>query len=150
VNADPTRDTVVVEKIVKAPAETVFTFFADPAQWLRWQGVDASIEPRAGGAFRVNVRGDGYASGQILELEPPRRIVFSWGWEMDGNPMPPGSTVVEIELLPDPAGTLVRLTHRNLPPDTAELHDAGWNHYLDRLTVAATGADPGPDPWLAG
>jgi uncharacterized protein YndB with AHSA1/START domain len=142
-------DVVVVERVVKAPAETVFTFFTDPVQWLRWQGIDATIEPHAGGAFRVNVRGDGYASGRILELDPPRRIVFSWGWEMDGNPMPPGSTLVEVDLLPDPAGTLVRLTHRNLPPGTAAMHDEGWNHYLDRLATAAAGGDAGPDPWLA-
>ena len=141
-------DVVVVERVVKAPAETVFTFFTDPVQWLRWQGVDATIEPHTGGGFRVNVRGDGYASGRILELDPPRRIVFSWGWEMDGNPMPPGSTVIEVELLPDPAGTLVRLTHRGLPPGTAHLHDEGWNHYLDRLAIAAAGDDPGPDAWL--
>ena len=147
-SGDADVDTVVVERVVKAPAETVFT--SSPT---RSSGCDGRAStPRsahAGGAFRVNVRGDGFASGRVLELDPPRRIVFSWGWEMDGNPMPPGSTLVEVDLLPDPAGTLVRLTHRNLPPGTAELHDAGWNHYLDRLTTAAAGGDAGPDPWLA-
>jgi uncharacterized protein YndB with AHSA1/START domain len=141
-------DTVVVERLVKASPETVFSFFTDPERWLRWQGLDATIEPRADGAYRINVRGDGYASGRFLHVDPPRRIVFTWGWEMEGNPMPPGSTVVEIDLLPDPAGTLVWLTHRDLPTEMRELHAEGWNHYVDRLAVVATGADPGPDPWL--
>ncbi len=141
-------DTVVVERLVKASPETVFSFFTDPRQWLRWQGLDATIEPRPDGAYRINVRGDGYASGRFLQVDPPRRIVFTWGWEIEGNPMPPGSTVVEIDLIPDPAGTLVRLTHRDLPAEMREVHSQGWNHYLDRLAVDATGADPGPDPWL--
>lgn len=122
-SGDTDVDTVVVERVVKAPAETVFTFFTDPVQW--------------------------YASGRVVELDSPRRIMFSWGWEMDGNPMPPGSTLVEVDLLPDPAGTLVRLIRRNLPRGTAAMHDEGWNHYLDRLTVTASGGDAGPDPWLA-
>jgi uncharacterized protein YndB with AHSA1/START domain len=150
-NDDPAMgDTVVVERLVKAPPDTVFAFFTDPVRWRRWQGVDAAIDPRPDGVFRVNVRGDGYASGRVLHIDPPHRIVFTWGWEMDGNPMPPGSTVVEIDLLPDPAGTLVRLTHRGLPDGMREPHAEGWAHYLDRLTVTAVGDDPGPDPWLTG
>jgi uncharacterized protein YndB with AHSA1/START domain len=139
---------VVVERLVKAPPEAVFAFFTDPRRWLRWQGVDATIEPRPGGTFRVNVQGDGYASGVVLEVDVPRRFVFTWGWEMPDNPVPPGSTTVEIELLPDPAGTLVRLTHRDLPEPTRPPHAEGWAHYVDRLAIVATDEDPGPDPWI--
>lgn len=140
---------VVVERLVKASPDAVFAFFTDPRRWLRWQGVDATIEPRPGGAFRVNVQGDGYASGVVLEVDVPRRFVFTWGWEMPDNPVPPGSTTVEIELLPDPAGTLVRLTHRDLPEPTRPLHAEGWSHYVQRLTIAAAGEDPGSDPWVS-
>ena len=27
------------------------------------------------------------------------------------------------------------------------MHAAGWQHFLGRLIRAATGDDPGPDPW---
>lgn len=54
---------------------------------------------------------------------------------------------VEVELEPDGDGTLVRLTHRDLPADTFGDHRAGWEHYLDRLAVLAAGSDPGPDPF---
>ena len=81
-----------------------------------------------------------------------RRIVFSWGWELPDNPMPPGSSTVEIELEPDgPDGsaTIVRLTHRGLPvPPLREQHRLGWEHYLERLAEVAAGGDPGPDPWV--
>jgi uncharacterized protein YndB with AHSA1/START domain len=141
-------DPVVVERLVKAAPEAVFSFFTDARRWLRWQGVDATIEPRPGGAFRVNVQGDGYATGVVLEVDPPRRFVFTWGWEMADNPVPPGSTTVEIELLPDPAGTLVRLTHRDLPDSTIPLHRQGWTHYVERLALVAADGDAGADPWI--
>ena len=116
---------------------------------MRWQGIDATIEPVAGGLFRVNVRGDGYASGKFLEIDPPHRIVFSWGWEMPGNPVPPGSSTIEVDLRADGDATIVRFTHRDLPPDQAQIHQFGWEHYLDRLVTSAAGGDAGPDPWLA-
>jgi uncharacterized protein YndB with AHSA1/START domain len=82
---------LVLERHVKAPPEVVFAFFADPARWLQWQGVRAQVEPRPGGVLRMDVTGDGYASGRFVEVTPPRRLVFTWGWEVDGSPVPPGS-----------------------------------------------------------
>jgi uncharacterized protein YndB with AHSA1/START domain len=99
--------------------------------------------------FRMNVRGDGWASGRFLQVEPPRRIVFSWGWEIERSPLPPGASVVEVELIPHGDGTLLRLTHHDLPPGEVPAHQAGWSHYLDRLAVRASGGDPGPDPLAA-
>jgi Activator of Hsp90 ATPase homolog 1-like protein len=64
--------------------------------------------------------------------------------------VPRGASTVEVDLLPDPEGTLVRLTHRNLPPAAFTSHRAGWEHYLDRLAVCAAGGDAGPDPWRTG
>jgi hypothetical protein len=58
--------------------------------------------------------------------------------------------VVEVELIPQGDGTLVRLTHRDLPPGEVPAHQAGWSHYLDRLAVCAGGGDPGPDPLRLG
>ena len=66
--------------------------------------------------FRMNVRGDGWAVGRFLQVDPPRRIVFTWGWDIERSPLPPGASVVEVELIPQGDGTLLRLTHRDLPP----------------------------------
>lgn len=77
------------------------------------------------------------------------RIVVSWG--VAGNPgLPPGASQVEFTLTPTAGGTRLRLVHRNLPPDQASIHGTGWRHFLGRLGHAATGADPGPDPWGRG
>jgi uncharacterized protein YndB with AHSA1/START domain len=80
-----------------------------------------------------------------VTVEPYRRIVFTWGWEMPGNPAPPGSSTVDITLRPDGAGTVLTLTHRGLPLELFESHGIGWNHYMERLLVRAEGGDPGPD-----
>ncbi len=124
----------------------MFSFFTDRDRWLSWQGVAAEIDPRPGGVFRMNVRGDGWASGRFTAVEPDRRIVFTWGWEGDDSPVPPGSSTVEITLEADgDGGTHLTLVHSGLPLPTVDLHRDGWNRYLERLTIRANGGDPGPD-----
>ena len=54
--------------------------------------------------------------------------------------IPPGSSTVEIELLPQGTGTLLRLKHTGLPPDWVELHRQGWELYIGKLEVIAVGA----------
>ncbi|MFF8844589.1 SRPBCC domain-containing protein [Streptomyces sp. NPDC015127] len=123
----------------------------DPLDRERDQALDRLVVEFAapGGAYRTHVAGDNHASGRFVEIDPPRRVVFTWGWE-GGAPVPPGSSTVEITLEPDgPDGerTLLRLVHRGLPPEACAPHRDGWHHYLDRLVVRAEGGDPGPDPW---
>ena len=61
--------------------------------------------------------------------------------------VPPGSSTVSIDLLPDGEGTIIRLTHSGLPPDTIEIHRTGWENYVTRLATVGEGRDPGPDPF---
>ena len=139
-------DIVTVRRSIKARPATVFSFFTDRDRWLSWQGVTAEIDARPGGVFRMNVRGDGWASGRFTVVEPPHRIVFTWGWEGAGSPVPPGSSVVEITLEADGnGGTWLTLVHRGLPLPTLDMHREGWEHYLERLRVRSVGGDPGPD-----
>ena len=145
------QDAVIKEIRIEARPETIFQFFVDPEKMLRWKGLTAELDPRPGGIYRVDMNGNDIARGEYVELDPPRRLVFSWGWEGDSNPVPPGSTTVEIDLIPQGGGTLVRLTHSGLPTqESRDMHLEGWAHYVERLGVAAAGGDPGPDPWASG
>ena len=84
----------------------------------------------------------------VVQLVPGRRVVFTYGWERTEVQIPPGSTTVEIDLLPRPDGsTLLKLIHRGLDDLAADAHHGGWTHYLDRLRTAAEGTPPGPDPF---
>jgi uncharacterized protein YndB with AHSA1/START domain len=139
------QSAVVVERHVAAAPSAVYAYFTDSERWARWQGAHATIEARPGGLFRM-VMGNGMcARGQFVELVPDKRVVFTWGW-VDMPELPPGSTIVEIDLEETGDGTLIRLTHRELPVGQADVHRMGWAHYMERLARCAAGDDPGPDP----
>ena len=89
------------------------------------------------------------ARGEYVLIEPPQRVVFTFGWEGEGHPIPPGSSTVEVTLMPDGDGTVVRQVHRDLPADALADHAQGWEHYLSRLVQAVTGS-AAPDPWSSG
>lgn len=135
---------IVVERRVAAPPSAVYAYLTDAERWTRWQGAEATIEPRRGGLFRMRMGTGQTARGQFVELIPDRRVVFTWGW-VDVPGIPPGSTVVEIDLERDRDGTLIRLTHRDVPPNEVDRHRAGWERYAERLALLASGIDPGPD-----
>jgi uncharacterized protein YndB with AHSA1/START domain len=84
--------------------------------------------------------------GTFLEIDPPHRIVFTWGWTQ-GSAVPPGSTRVVVTLRPEAGGTRLVLRHHDLPDDGERRHHAaGWQLYLDRLAVRLAGGNPGRDP----
>jgi uncharacterized protein YndB with AHSA1/START domain len=140
---------IVREIRIEAPPEEVFPFFTDPDKMIVWKAVEATLDPSPGGIFRINVTGHDVARGEYVEIDPPRRVVFTFGWEAEGSPEPPGSTTVEVTLVPDGEGTLLRLVHSGVPEEMRERSTGGWDHYLRRLVVAAEGGEPGPDPWAS-
>ncbi len=139
-------DDLIREIVIDATPETIFPFLVDPEKHVQWDGTEADLDPRPGGTYRVLVAGQHQSSGQYVEVVPNERVVFTFGWEQEGNPIMPGSTEVEISLHPEGTKTRVRLVHRGLPDAQALIdHGHGWAHYLERLATAASGGDPGPD-----
>jgi uncharacterized protein YndB with AHSA1/START domain len=142
------------ELAIAASPETIWEFLVDPDKATQWMGTSASFDPVPGGEYRVEVLPGVIASGAFVELDPPHRLVYTFGWEPGShgaNDVPPGSTTVEIELVPDGAGTTLRFRHLGLPTArSTEQHGHGWEHYLARLSVCAAGGDPGLDPWRTG
>jgi uncharacterized protein YndB with AHSA1/START domain len=138
----------VQQLVVRASAERVFELFTDPAQFAQWMAPEATLDPVPGGIVRWTHPNGDTVSGRYVEVKPPRRIVFTYGWERRDVGIPPGSTTVEIDLIAQPDGsTLVKLVHRGLDDDAAEAHSGGWAHYLDRLRHTAEGQHVGADPW---
>jgi len=138
---------------IAARPETVWEFLVDSEKATRWMGLEATLDARPGGSYVVRVIPGSTARGEFVQVDPPRRLVFTWGWDAgeDGpNPVPPGSTTIEIELVPDGDGTLLRFLHGLSTIEDAERHAHGWAHYLERLAIAAGGGDAGPDPWVSG
>ena len=140
-------DTSVIERVItiQARPETVFRLLTDGAEYVRWKGERAELEARPGGLFRVVFpnRTD-IVAGRFVEVIPPRRVVFTWGWE-DNTLVPPGLSTVEIDLEPVGSGTRLRLVHRGLPVPALASHTEGWDYFLPRLTAVAEGREPGSD-----
>ncbi len=114
---------------------TVFSYLVDPQKFVQWMGVEAQIDPRPGGEFRLDVDGEHIAIGRYEVVDPPHRLVFSWGWEGNRG-LPPGSTKVEITLDPDGQGTLLRLRHSDLPSEAERVtHRDGWKIYMRGLAT---------------
>jgi uncharacterized protein YndB with AHSA1/START domain len=127
-----------------ARPDQVFPYLTEPDRYVRWQGIKAELDPRPGGVFRVWMDANTIASGEYVEVEPPHRVVFTWGWEGDQG-IPPGSTTVVVTLEADGEGTLLSLRHTGLPDGHAfAMHDEGWRYFTGRLVLAAVGTDPGP------
>ncbi len=138
---------------IAARPEIVFELLTDAEQMLRWQGIEAELEPRPGGIYRVKLNTLGQSAvGRFVEVVPYSRIVFTWGWDPQVFPIPPGSTTVEITLQENGGGTMLHLRHSGLPnqPEVTGSHGAGWDHYLERLALLAAGGVLPFDPWSEG
>jgi len=145
---DAESELIVREVWIAATPEDVFPYFTDAHKLSVWKAAWVESDARPGGGFRADITGRGdIAYGAYLEVEPPRRIVFSWQWQNADLADLYRASVVEVTLAPNGGGTLLRLVHRGVPPANRGGSAEGWTHYLSRLAVAATGNDPGPDPW---
>src|ERR1700739_3626064 len=130
------------EKAVVVPLDPADTFalITEPDRLRRWMTVAARVDLRAGGEYRWTVTPGHTAAGTVVDLDPGRRVVYSWGWEGGGDPAP-GASTVTVTLTPVAGGTEVRLVHDGLTDEPAARHAEGWKHYLERLVAA--GGDGG-------
>jgi uncharacterized protein YndB with AHSA1/START domain len=146
---------VHVTRELRASREEVFRTWTDPDLFRRWftppgsASVTAELDVRPGGRYRITlertpmVPGTSHIVGSYLEVDPPKRLVFTFGWEAP----PPGEGLGDLEALDSRvtvqfrdrgASTEVSITHERL--DTAALrafHRWGWETTLDQLARMA-------------
>src|SRR3954466_8768177 len=124
---DVGADAIGRQITVSAPPHVVFSYFTDPDKHLLWQGTAVDLDPRPGGRMRVEF-GPGYvAVGEYLEIEPPKRLVYTWGGEQEGSSVvPAGASTVAVTLEGHLNATIVRLRHSGLLVAAFESHDVAW------------------------
>jgi uncharacterized protein YndB with AHSA1/START domain len=121
----------VLERTVTIAArrETVFRYFTDSQRFAAWWGAGSSIEPRPGGAVHIRYPNAVVAGGEVVEITPVERVVFTYGFE-GGQPIPIGASRVTITLEETPRGTLVRLKHELPTAQVRDEHVQGWRYQL--------------------
>jgi uncharacterized protein YndB with AHSA1/START domain len=122
----------------------VFEFFVDPERIVQWMGLSASADPIEGGGWSILFPGGVETWGRFIEIDPPKRLVFSWGSRrLDAQiagPGQPGLTThgestVEVTLVPRDGRTLLTLKHSGFA--AGEPVEAGWVPFLANLATAA-------------
>ncbi|MGI8562762.1 MAG: SRPBCC family protein [Candidatus Dormibacter sp.] len=121
-------------RIAAAPAE-VFQYLVEPSLLVQWMGTWADLKAQPGGVFAVDFD-KAHVRGKYVSVEPPDRVVSTWGVPGDAT-LPAGSSTVEILLRADGDETVVELIHHDLPPERLPDHKAGWASLLEALRLTA-------------
>ena len=115
--------------LIQASPETVFRFFTDSARWASWWGPGSTIDSRPGGHLLIRYPGGIEAIGEVVEILPPHRLVFTYDFA-SGAPIPPGASRVAIHLEAMDSGTRLRLTHEFAEAGVRDHHVQGWRYQL--------------------
>jgi uncharacterized protein YndB with AHSA1/START domain len=140
---DAEKFNLEIKRLIKAPRDRVYAAWTDPAQLRQWFGPenvqthDLIADARVGGKFRwdlSNSEGEKMTvRGEYRELQPGKKIVFTWQWE-DDEDWENHTSVVTVELEDADGGTALRLIHEQLPNEQSrDGHTRGWNSALDKL-----------------
>lgn len=114
---------------ILASRDTVFRFFTDNARWAKWWGAGSTIEPHPGGKVYIRYPNGVEASGEVAEIVPPERIVFTFGYAT-GQPIAPGASRVTIRLEAGAGATRVHLRHEFSDASARDQHIQGWRFQL--------------------
>jgi uncharacterized protein YndB with AHSA1/START domain len=135
------RAAVHVSRTFDAPRERVFRAWTEAEAMSQWFGSTASVESnvRVGGSYRIAVKLPPtgrrvHIVGTYLEIDPPQRLVFTFGWERMPIMFGMGDSKVTVEFRELQDETEVRLTHELLDKRRIRaFHRWGWNQSLERL-----------------
>jgi uncharacterized protein YndB with AHSA1/START domain len=138
---------------IRARPETVFRFFTDSRRWASWWGEGSSIDPRPGGRLIIRFPGAVEVQGEVIEIAPPERLTFTYGFT-SGMPIAPGASLVTIRLEAAGANTRLRLTHAFSDAAVRDEHIQGWRYQLSLFANAVSnevnaGAQTIVDAWMA-
>ena len=138
--------------LIEAPPATVFRYFTDSGRWAAWWGEGSTIDARPGGRVFVRYPNGAEAAGEVIDVDPPSRIAFTYGY-LAGAPGP-GESVVTITLERAARGTRLRLVHDFADAAHRDHHVQGWRYQLSLFANVVSNeqhAEPGArvDAWFA-
>ena len=136
--------TIRIERTFRARREVVFEAWTSEEVLRRWWHAEhdwhtphAEVDLRVGGAIRIvmrdpHARQDHGGSGEFTQIDPPRRLAFTWTWDDD----PAARQLIEVDFTDHGAATTVVLTVSGIPAQAADDHRVGWQNSFDHLEAA--------------
>jgi uncharacterized protein YndB with AHSA1/START domain len=140
-----------LKRVLRAPADTVFETLTVPDRLAKWWGphgfatLDIDVDLRVGGSYRFTMQppdGDPFhLSGEYLDIDPPRRLSFSFRWE---EPTPDDrETVVMLMLESVAEATRLSLSHGEFATEERlALHRGGWTESFEKMEALLRTATP--------
>jgi uncharacterized protein YndB with AHSA1/START domain len=138
--------------VINAPREAVFRYFTESAHWAKWWGAGSTIDSRPGGKIYIRYPEGTEVAGEVVEVNPPERIVFTYGY-VKGVPFAAGGSRVTIQLAGDRGATKLTLTHELADSALRDQHVQGWRYQLSLFSnvvadEANAGAAAAIDSWF--
>ena len=129
-------------ELLPHPVETVWAGLTDPASISDWLMATDGFRPAVGCRFRLKTHRlsmTGWIDAEVLEIEPPHRMVWSWSAN-DGNP----PSTVSFQLAAEEGGTRLSLTQvGEIDPAIGSMLREGWPGRLQALAeLLGRGAKP--------
>jgi uncharacterized protein YndB with AHSA1/START domain len=141
--AEAEKLSLEIKRFIQAPRDQVYAAWTDSEQLKKWFGPEnvqtrnLIADVRVGGEFRWDLTDQEgkeiTISGEYRELEPGKKIVFTWQHE-ENEDWRNNSSLVTVEFFDRQGGTEIRLTHEKLPNEASrDDHTQGWNSALDKV-----------------
>ena len=128
---------IALDEVLPHPLDAVWRALTDARAISEWLMRTDDFQPQVGTRFRMktrNLSGDGWVVGEVLELDPPRRMVWAWSVADDAPP-----TTVTFELTAEAGGTRLKLTHvGEIDPDIGGRLTDGWPGRIQALSLEIT------------
>jgi uncharacterized protein YndB with AHSA1/START domain len=125
------------DRVIEASVDIVWRLVSTADGLSEWMCEEAMIDLRVGGVITWRHANGWVVAGEIREIVPMRRLVFTYGWAEGGFPVPLGSSVVTMELTAVGGSTALSIRHAGLADEMAEQHTGGWTMFADVLTRRA-------------
>ncbi len=137
-----TSTSLKVARVIKANPDTVFRAWTEPEQLKQWSAPEsvnvqtAEVDLTVGGRYLIHMKSaegvEYHAVGVYREIDPPRRLSYTWRWEEEEHDV--GETLVTVEFNDLGGSTEVVITHEQFPSaDAKSGHEQGWTSCLNRL-----------------
>ncbi len=111
---------------IEAEPEDVYACLTNPFTIELWSDMPAKMEAKEGTEFEMF---EGDISGEILELEPDKKVVQQWYFGEQEEP-----SIVTFKIHPDKTKVSLEMRHTNIPDEAYDEITEGWKkYYLGRI-----------------